>query len=191
MPVPKLIDEGPGWAKYQLDEAQMSLTFRQVIALWQESVLFQSQFSHWLCEPPYDAIFFECRPVNRATQDAAFEYVVADAPPLAACTEDSYAFASYFGPEPVVNFANLGGDAELIVPCPTHRNSCYAHLKTFLVTGKADQIAALWQCVGERAAVALDDRHIWISTSGLGVSWLHVRIDRFPKYYTHTPYRSL
>jgi hypothetical protein len=35
----------------------------------------------------------------------------------------------------------------------------------------------------------LDDRPLWVSTSGLGVSWLHLRFDRRPKYYTHAPYR--
>lgn len=31
---------------------------------------------------------------------------------------------------------------------------------------------------------------VWISTSGLGVPWLHVRIDDRPKYYQHAPYRT-
>ena len=29
-----------------------------------------------------------------------------------------------------------------------------------------------------------NDRSVWLSTSGMGVSWLHVRIDQVPKYYT-------
>ena len=31
---------------------------------------------------------------------------------------------------------------------------------------------------------------VWLSTNGDGVSWLHVRTDERPKYYTHGPYRT-
>ena len=30
----------------------------------------------------------------------------------------------------------------------------------------------------------------WLSTSGLGVYWLHVRLDSYPKYYTYRPYKA-
>jgi hypothetical protein len=31
---------------------------------------------------------------------------------------------------------------------------------------------------------------MWLSTSGLGVAWLHIRLDSTPKYYQHQPYTS-
>lgn len=35
-----------------------------------------------------------------------------------------------------------------------------------------------------------DDSHpVWFSTSGMGVPWLHFRLDHRPKYYTFTPYK--
>ncbi len=30
-----------------------------------------------------------------------------------------------------------------------------------------------------------------VSTNGLGVAWLHVRLDTRPKYYTFQPYRTM
>lgn len=33
------------------------------------------------------------------------------------------------------------------------------------------------------------DVPIWLSTSGLGVYWLHVRLDTRPKYYNHDEYK--
>jgi hypothetical protein len=30
---------------------------------------------------------------------------------------------------------------------------------------------------------------VWLSTSGLGVYWLHVRLDTHPKYYQYQPYK--
>jgi hypothetical protein len=29
---------------------------------------------------------------------------------------------------------------------------------------------------------------IWLSTAGMGVAWLHIRLDERPKYYSHKPY---
>lgn len=36
-----------------------------------------------------------------------------------------------------------------------------------------------------------DNNVVWFSTSGLGVAWLHFRIDPFPKYYTYRPYKTM
>lgn len=191
MPIRDRCEAGPTWGRYRLTQSNEPLTFHEVIDLWQHSDSFPLQFSRWLCDAPYEAIYFECRPLNEGNAHLPFEYVVADASPLAGRTEDRHAFANYFDAGPVVTFANLGGDAELVVPCPTQQHCCYAHLKVFLATGNNNQIRALWQTVGDRIKAALNESPVWLSTSGLGVSWLHVRIDQFPKYYTHTPYRSL
>jgi hypothetical protein len=32
---------------------------------------------------------------------------------------------------------------------------------------------------------------MWVSTSGLGVYWLYIRLDSFPKYYNFQPYKTL
>jgi hypothetical protein len=41
-----------------------------------------------------------------------------------------------------------------------------------------------------RRALRRTGEPVWLSTNGDGVSWLHVRIDERPKYYTHGPYRT-
>lgn len=33
--------------------------------------------------------------------------------------------------------------------------------------------------------------NLWCSTSGLGVYWLHIRLDQYPKYYTYRPYKQV
>jgi hypothetical protein len=35
----------------------------------------------------------------------------------------------------------------------------------------------------------VSDERRWLSTSGLGVSWLHMRLDSTPKYYNWQPYK--
>jgi hypothetical protein len=40
----------------------------------------------------------------------------------------------------------------------------------------------------ERRLATARDR-FWVSTSGLGVPWVHVRLDERPKYFQFGPYR--
>jgi len=41
-----------------------------------------------------------------------------------------------------------------------------------------------------RDSKGLENQLFWVSTSGLGVSWLHVRFDTFPKYYNWHEYKA-
>ena len=68
-----------------------------------------------------------------------------------------------------------------------------SHYYLRLAKGKSPaQMRAIWHAVADTAKtwLARGDR-LWISTAGLGVTWVHVRIDSRPKYYTHAPYRVL
>jgi hypothetical protein len=100
----------------------------------------------------------------------------------------------------VVTFTNLGGDAVLISPRPLVNSSDgvtvdnYAHLAAFILGGPEAQARELWVAVGRaflrRLSEGPNDRKIWLSTSGLGVYWLHVRLDNVPKYYNWLPYKN-
>jgi hypothetical protein len=53
----------------------------------------------------------------------------------------------------------------------------------------------LWNATASSMLAKLEsdkqgDTPFWLSTSGLGVYWMHVRIDVAPKYYTYAPFRS-
>lgn len=85
-------------------------------------------------------------------------------------------------------FANLGGDARL-VPCPVGPHEAYAHLARFVRGGLREQVDTLWRRVGEALIEwwsTPGTTPVWLSTSGGGVPWLHVRLDRRPKY-SHAP----
>jgi hypothetical protein len=88
-----------------------------------------------------------------------------------------------------VTFRNLGGDAMLIAPSPGDSLRGYAHLASFLHEAPDSQVHAIWQSVGQMVSKSLSDKPIWLSTSGLGVAWLHIRLDSSPKYYQHQPYK--
>jgi len=115
-------------------------------------------------------------------------------------------------PGEVVQFRNLGGDALLVVPTPPSAGSragtdaadwreggCYAashaHLAAFVRGSAQRQQRLLWAAVATASLAALtEDRTgqapLWVSTSGAGVSWLHVRLDASPKYYVQPRYRQ-
>jgi hypothetical protein len=95
----------------------------------------------------------------------------------------------------VVSFPNLGGDARLVVPTPQPGTPAptYAHLARFCRQAPVAQLAALWRAVGTEVLAwwAGTTAPLWLSTSGLGVGWLHVRLDSRPKYYSYQPFRAL
>ena len=148
-------------------------------------------FSQTLAEMPWPAFRWELPPLDRAGLDQPFECVVVDSPEIAV-PSDPRPFRQHLdaaGEQPVIRFTNLGGDAELIVPCPLADAAHYPHLAAFVRGAPADQQAALWQRVGQAMLECVGSRPLWLNTAGGGVAWLHVRIDQRPKYYVHAPYR--
>ena len=77
----------------------------------------------------------------------------------------------------------------LVVPCPKAEDSAYPHLAAFARDASPNQQHALWCQVGFALEQQLGHQPTWLSTSGLGVFWIHIRLDSRPKYYTFAPYR--
>jgi hypothetical protein len=167
-------------------------TFADVMRGWRSDAGFQSLFNARLADAPFAAFRWETPAVAAATVTRPFECVVLDSPGLERRPEPE-AFAEHFsGAEAdVVSFANLGGDAILIVPCPIAEPSAYGHLASFVRLAPERQRHSLWQSVGEAMARRIGAKPVWLSTAGAGVSWLHVRLDDYPKYYGYGPYRRV
>jgi hypothetical protein len=140
---------------------------------------------------PFEAFFWETVPLSPERMDAPFECVLVDAPTLASNQASPEAFADHFASATasVVSFPNLAGDSVLVVPRPTLRT--YGHLAAFLRQAPDEQTDALWTRVGTEVAAWLGARPLplWVSTSGLAVPWLHVRLDARPKYYGFEPWK--
>ena len=166
-------------------------TYAEVVRGWQGDEDFRSLFNSILADSPYAALRWETPAVTAATISRPFEFVLLDSPGLAR-RPDAEAFAEHFraGEAGVVTFANLGGDAVLVVPCPVAEPSAYGHLAAFVRAAPAQQRQALWKSVGEAMARRVGAKPVWLSTAGAGVSWLHVRLDDRPKYYGYGPYRQ-
>eukprot|EP01031_Cornospumella_fuschlensis_P034019 gene34019-41170_t len=149
----------------------------------------------------WQAVFWECKPVKPAEfglASHAFEFVVLNAPSLASKQADLDSFKEHFDkPENsnklAIAFTNLGKDALLSVPTPQqHDVQTYTHLLSFLRGASDQQVVALWSTVGQvfLSRMAEVNYPLWLSTSGLGVFWLHVRNDKVPKYYNYAPFKS-
>lgn len=175
-----------------LDAQGRTLTFDDVVRGWREREDFRLFWCSSLRNAPFDAYAWECPPVTANTLSRGFDCVFVASPLLARMPADSQAFAEHFRPDQsVATFANLGGDAVLVAPSPADGGDNYSHLASFVATAPASQQDALWKAVGEACNRRIGTKPVWISTAGLGVAWLHVRLDDRPKYYRHTPYMSV
>ena len=150
----------------------------------------RSVFAACLAGMPFSSFFWECIAVTRASSTESFECAVLSAPVLERAAPDVRSFAEHFSAaDSVVRFENLGRDATLIVPCPRAEPSAYPHLAVFLRKAPPQQVDVLLETVARAARERLQSAPFWLSTSGAGVAWVHVRIDSRPKYYQYAPYR--
>jgi hypothetical protein len=172
-----------------VDAGDEALSVEAVVRGWRETESFRAFWCISLRTLAFDAYCWECPPVTSQTRSREFECVFVSSPALARMPQDSEAFAEHFRPDrSVATFANLGGDAVLVAPCPAGEGSNFSHLASFVATAPAPQQDALWQAVGRAMEKRIGTRPAWVSTAGLGVAWLHVRLDDRPKYYRHAPY---
>ena len=99
-------------------------------------------------------------------------------------------FRSYIDNAPendVVSFYNLSGDTLLVVPTPSG-NKNYSSILYFMQSASNEQIKLLWKRVALETIKFVEKHNVaWISTHGLGVPWLHIRISSQPKYYGNSP----
>jgi hypothetical protein len=181
-----LVTEAPSIVEHPgAREVRYAMSYAEVIERWQRDPGFVERFVATLTDLPFDAIFWETPPLTQATALQPFTSVAIDAPALAHVAPEADAFGGPFAiaPDgPVATFANLGRDAILVAPRPVPGRS-YPHLLAFLRSAPVEHRRALWQAVGDAAGERLSTRPVWVSTAGMGVYWLHVRLDDRPKYY--------
>ena len=179
---------------YRLFAGDQPLTYADVIARWQNDSEFRDYHTRLITDSKFSAVRWETPPITRLNStECEYASVLLDCPGLDRGT-DREAFAEHFEQSPcpsVLSFTNLRGDATMVVPSPMHDATDYTHLAAFLRSADEQQAHALWQTLGQQIAAALSDSPLWVSTAGMGVAWLHVRMDSRPKYYGHQPYRQM
>jgi hypothetical protein len=164
-----------------------------MFSLLEEDAAFASWYTELLAQMEFASFFWEHPPLSTASYDAAAEFSVVDGPELATLRPDCEPFRSQFEQIPsddVVAFPNLGGDAVLLAPRPIGSPEAYAHLASFVRRGPASQVHCLWRHTARVVRETVGAKPTWLSTAGMGVAWVHIRLDSRPKYYRYVPYKT-
>ena len=182
------VDEGI--ALFRVYSGEIALSHREVHRLWRDDPAFVHFYTQLLTHPGYPGFCWETPPVTTQTLDRDHEFVVVRSDSHVSLTQNWTPFAEHFCEgQLAASFLNLGKNGRMIAPSPDPSFDG-ASISTFLTTASADRIFALWAKTGEDISKDINHRPVWLSTAGLGVSWLHIRIDSRPKYYRYAPYKN-
>lgn len=178
--------------KLKITSDQKVLPYSTVIALWQSDPDFRLFFIQLLRDAPFAAYFWETPPLTSGAFGRDFEFVLVKSNSLASVRPEPGPFRNQFpkAVNGVASFPNLSGDAFLLAPAPLSEDKHYSHLAAFVRHASEDQIHVLWQSLGEAIENRISRDPMWVSTAGMGVYWLHIRLDSRPKYYRYRPYRD-
>jgi len=176
--------------KYSILEDDKVMSFKSIISYWKSNYQFRNYYNQVLNSISFNAYFWEHPPFSRSCINQQYEFVVTESKLLDNYPADPTPFESYFHQDKkIVSFLNLGKDALLVVPCPIEKPMTYMHLGNFCRHATQLQMNAFWKLVGNSCINQLSHKQVWLNTAGLGVFWLHVRLDTTPKYYKYYPYK--
>ncbi|MFT6130708.1 MAG: hypothetical protein ACJATN_002439 [Neolewinella sp.] len=179
---------------WQILEDDHLLTFSQVIEGWRDNAAFREFYWATLLKHGGNGCFWEHPCLNRETVDQIYECVITQTDAFSKRTANFRPFARAVSPGKRISiFPNLSGEALLVVPNQPEDISFNGRdLISFLQTAPTDLIHDLWKSIGQETAkaIAADAPFQYLSTHGLGVLWLHIRLEEQPKYYHHRPYRQ-
>jgi hypothetical protein len=190
------LDQARG-AKVTIDVQGRLASFSEVVQGWRNDEGFRVFFIEALKSTPFSGFFWEMPPIVTSTLSRPFEYVTIQTNAFQSMAADPLPFISQLDNQSrdsssVVSFRNLGGDALLLVSRETTAAHAYSHIGAFVRAAPIEQIHELLMAMAVNILSILgsSSQPLWVSTSGLGVPWLHIRFDRHPKYYAHKPYRD-
>jgi len=169
------------------------LSHRRWIEMLREDADARSVLTEALRESTFRAYLWETPVVVPGDQLIQAEMALTESSALEHVAPDPSAFAAAFATNGrIATFANLGRDAVLVAPNPTLAPHS-AHLAAFVRSAPEEVVDGLWIAVATAVSewLARRGRPVWVSTSGLAVPWLHVRLDSVPKYYSYRSYRNV
>jgi hypothetical protein len=200
------------YVQYDADTRRTTaLAWEDVLNLWKVDDDFMNLFQRTIQELPFENFYLEMSPLSkRVKRTNTFKFAAIDAPHLAHVTVDTTAFAPMIN-APVINavsgagttgttvdenmiavFPNLSKTSVLVAPAlideVTDRHA-YSQISYFVRSADPaikTQQRELWKSLGREIEYEIErdsERPLWVSTDGENVSYLHVRLDRTPKYF--------
>ena len=186
-------EEVEGGQRFEILRDGSRVSFDELFTLLETDPEFGAWYTAVLSKAEFESFFWEHPPISTSNCQAAAEFVLVNGPALAQLRPDPDSFRSQFQRDrnqDVLTFPNLGGDAVLVVPRPLGPPAAYAHLAAFVRQAPRPQVQCLWQQVGRALRDNVTTQPRWLSTAGMGVPWVHIRIDSYPKYYRFSPYKA-
>ncbi len=185
-----ILEKSDKYIRFRVTENDELLSDEQLLERLSDREDFHTFYNRFLAESPFPAFFWECKPISLNQPDAIHECTLVSSITLDGVAAEQGAFREYFDQnKQVVAFDNLGGDARLVAPCPSGDYGKYAHIGRFVREAEAQQVSEFWKVTAQEMLQQSPNEPRWLSTSGLGVYWLHARIDRYPKYYQTESYK--
>lgn len=147
----------------------------------------------------YNNVYWEFPGLNKNNANSKAEFVLINTGQFS--KSDHSAFSEYFPPTvqtKVISFKNLSKDCDLITVTPTSNNkNFYNSCSDIMTFFKSSYVPKelhhqLLINIGTQMSNYLKGtQKKYLSTSGRGVPWLHVRICNTHKYYNHIEYFEL
>jgi hypothetical protein len=176
--------------KYHIQKENVPITFDSFLNGLRQDASFRTYYNTLLANSEFPGYFWEHPAITKEDLGKPYEFVLVKSNNIHKVTAEPNAFAQHLAfAQYVADFPNLRGDAHLISPTPEVAPQYYTHLASFVRHAPPEQQDAFWQRVGECYAKAIENGKRWLSTAGMGVYWLHVRLDTRAKYYRHREYR--
>lgn len=181
------------FTRHQILSDGEPMRFSDVLDAWQTDSEFREFHTAVLADSAFEGFRWETPALTSDTATFIYEFVLVNSPGFCKRRTDDRTFRRQFreaGEDSVIAFANLSGDATMVVPVPQGPVEAYGHLAAFIRNAPGSQVDQMWQLVGKIVKEKLGSKPIWLNTAGGGVAWLHVRLDSRPKYYNYSPYKA-
>ena len=181
--------------RFRIGDGSQMLTFEEVITMWQTYEQFRN-FYMWSLNTvgaEFDHSYFWEHPGLRTEHlKNPYEFIIHRSKNLDKRTVDETAFAEHFqDKQEIAAFPNLGKNAIMIVPAQLGNPEDCKHLGVFMASDNEEQQHLLFQEIGSQMLNTLNaEKTTWLSTAGMGVAWLHIRLDQKPKYYRSKTYKN-
>jgi len=187
----KVIGQNDTAIRFKILKNETLISFQEAFELWEIDAQFIDFYVQSLKEFGFKAFFWEHPGLNQNTINRPYECILQKSKTLDSRTINQKAFSDYIhSSNGAEDFWNLGKNAKLVVPTKQSDIEIYKHFGSFLFNAERKQIHALFNKIG--AIVQQEIRKglmIWLNTAGMGVIWLHVRMDTKPKYYKTKNYK--
>ncbi|EDM25266.1 hypothetical protein LNTAR_24843 [Lentisphaera araneosa HTCC2155] len=177
---------------YKVMNFGKALNYKLFFQKLKSDINFRTIFIEVLQKSNFRSYRFETPVVNSSSNDKPFEFVLVNSPELSN-SQDELPFHEHMNmnKEKVISFLNLSKTSQLIIPNKVSSQDIHSHIANFVRKGPLNQIHELFKIVGNTVLNSIGSSNIWISTAGGGVDWLHIRIDKSPKYYRYKKYKQI